>query len=239
MYTHKDYDYINQNYIGKHCMVKKHTFMHMGVFFKRIKQSGRSMIEMIAVVAAMGIIVTGMGTMAGKVMKNRQSAFVVSEVVHLVSGAKDLLTWYPDVKAVTNGDTGILKYLLCEKWLKSTKILTDTDCKTNMATATTAKGVLSNGSTVGITLNKTTLTGEACSATSACQYIITITISDLNKSDCIMLASTDWGRDFVGIGKTGSITYVATNSDVFPMDELETKTMCSDSASNTLNILFF
>lgn len=205
------------------------------------RQSGRSMLEVIAVIAVFGIIAGGIMTMATRVFSDRANAVIISEVSHVADGAKSLLSWYPNIESES---TVVMKYLLCQKYIKSSKTLSATDCGANLKEETDATGILANGSPINVTTAKGLLSnGNTCTAgTSGCFDIVTLNVSKLTKEECYALAMTEWGKDFVGMSKGDSIEYVATSSYTFPLDFANAKTFCGSADSNgkySLKILFF
>ena len=211
--------------------------------YTAVKQKGRSMLETIAVIAVSGLIVVSMLMMGNRVMDDRSSASVISEVSRVADGAKSLLAWYPNIDSINS--TTLMKYLLCQGYTDSTVALSADDCNANLNTATTAKGKLSNGSNINATSAKQLLTnGNTCTTgTAGCHDVITIEVTNLRKSECIALAQTEWGKDFVGMSNASdnSIQYVASSATVFPLSLTDAVTFCGTKTEGTysLKILFF
>lgn len=212
-------------------------FAKKGFMYRRREQFGRSLLEVIAVISVFGIIVGGILAVANKVFSGRSNAVVISEIVHIVDGAKTLVSWYPEID---DGSTVILKYLLCQKYMKSSVEITD--CS-QPKVETSATGILSNGSPITVTSEKSLISdGSSCTAgTAGCHDIITVTVSKLNKSECLALAQTDWGTDFVGMSRGDVLEYLVSSSYTFPLGISDALTFCDTptDGSYSLTILFF
>ena len=208
-----------------------------------VRQKGRSILEMIGVIAVSGMVVIGMMLMGNRVMDERSTAVVISEVSHVADGAKALLSWYPNMDDAK--ESTMMKYLLCQGYADSTVELSSSDCGTNLSVATTAKGKLSNGSIINATVSRKLLTdGSACNKGDAgCQQVITVEVTNLRKNECVALAQTDWGGDFVGMSKASDNTmqYVASSSTVFPLAVADAVNFCGTKTEGeySLKILFF
>jgi type II secretory pathway pseudopilin PulG len=66
------------------------------------EQSGRSMIEMLGVLAIMGIITVGAITMISAAMRSQKRTAVNDEVAQLVTGVRQLLGEYDDFSNINN-----------------------------------------------------------------------------------------------------------------------------------------
>ena len=208
------------------------------------KQKGRSMLEVIGVLAVAGVMMSGIIAMTNRVMDDRTNAMIISEVTNVVGGAKSLLSWYTDDMGA--GSTTIMKYLLCQGYIRSSMSQTALACS-EPTTATTATGILSNGSPINVTGAKGYITsdnkcGNTCTTGSAnCHDIISVDITNLTKSQCIALAMTDWGKDFIGMSKVNTIEYVTKTDYSFPLSLGDASAFCGSKTEGTyaLTILFF
>lgn len=66
------------------------------------QESGRSMIEMLGVLAIMGVITVGAITMISVAMKSQKRSTVNDEVIQIVSGVRQLLGEYDDFSNINN-----------------------------------------------------------------------------------------------------------------------------------------
>ncbi len=66
------------------------------------QESGRSMIEMLGVLAIMGIITVGAITMIGAAMRSQKRTTVNDEVAQIVTGVRQLLGEYDDFSNINN-----------------------------------------------------------------------------------------------------------------------------------------
>jgi len=205
------------------------------------KQAGRSVLEMIAVIAVSALIVAGIISMGNKVMDDRSTATVVSEVSHIADGAKTLFSWYPNMTGM--GSKTLMKYLICQKYVDGNASF---NCSTELNDdSKSAKGKLSNGSLIDATYARKLLTnGNTCTeGTAGCHFVITIEVTNLRKAECMALAQTEWGKDFVGMSKASdnSIQYVASSTHVFPLGLTDAVSFCGSKTEGTysLKILFF
>lgn len=66
------------------------------------QESGRSMVEMLGVLAIMGIITVGAITMISAAMRNQKRSVVQDEVAQLVTGVRTLLGEYDDFSNLDN-----------------------------------------------------------------------------------------------------------------------------------------
>ena len=66
------------------------------------QQSGRSMIEMLGVLAIMGVITVGAITMISAAMRNQKRTTVQDEVAQIVTGVRTLLCEYDDFSNLDN-----------------------------------------------------------------------------------------------------------------------------------------
>ncbi len=74
----------------------------MSLFFSRGEQSGRSMIEMLGVLAIMGVITVGAITMISAAMRSQKRSAVQDEVSQIVTGVRQLLGGYDDFTGIDN-----------------------------------------------------------------------------------------------------------------------------------------
>ena len=65
-------------------------------------ESGRSMVEMLGVLAIMGVITIGAVTMIGSAMRSQKHSTVNDEVMQIVTGVRSLLGEYNDFSNINN-----------------------------------------------------------------------------------------------------------------------------------------
>ena len=68
-------------------------------------ESGRSMIEMLGVLAIMGVITVAAVQMIGAAMRSQKRTTVQDEVAQIVTGVRQLLGEYDDFSGIDNGTT--------------------------------------------------------------------------------------------------------------------------------------
>lgn len=185
------------------------------------RQLGRSMLEMISVLAVFGVIIGGMLSLAGRVFSGRGDATVVAEMVHIVSGAKSLMKWYPEIN--NTDKRKVLKYMLCQGYVTPNEKITDCS-NMNTALPDGTVGILPNGRMVNVITERIDLGSEekdSCTSGQFCQSVVTLAVSGLTQTECVSLVTTDWGSDFLAMGTTdiNSMDYVSSKDYTFPIKD--------------------
>ncbi len=221
-------------------------------------QKGRSILELIAIIAVFGVIAIGIYTLASRVLSDRSDAAVTAEVAHIADGAKSLLRWYGKVDVGNSGSNtddfaqktnAINEYMVCQGYFKNDNGIAK-NCNNITGTNSQIRGVLSNNSPVYIELGRTNMAGTTCTTTKNCHRTVSVNVEQLNKSECIALATADWGKDLLCINsaclfKVSSGKYERSQEE-FPFSvgtASKNNSLCSDAAAvdgeYTLNFLFF
>jgi type II secretory pathway pseudopilin PulG len=71
--------------------------------FQTMQESGRSMIEMLGVLAIMGVITVGAITMISAAMRSQKRTALQDEVAQLVTGVRTIFGEYDDFSGMDNG----------------------------------------------------------------------------------------------------------------------------------------
>ena len=195
-------------------------------------QIGRSMIEMLGVLAIIGVLSVGGLDMITKSRRNNQIAIILSDVSNVASILLQQRKYSPEVKESYNGNFILFLY-------KTGKIPAE------ITYNSTSKNLQSE-------LNST------ISAEIDTNDIVTIKISSLDKETCLKIASNNWGsrtdNRFVGliVGANADFSCVnnaenpcnaGTNSafagkDGYPMSVAKAVAACSSQDSNIVNLAY-
>lgn len=186
-----------------------------------INQSGRSMIEMLGVLAIIGVLTAGGLTIVGKARHQQELTQLLSETAEIVSGIKKMACDY---------DNGYKSYvnMLCQSKAQPN----GTEC--------TISGENSYITTTADVTVKA-IPSPATLSTAETNYFI-VEIDNMTEDACVYLASSDWGRrntnGFVGAYLGNSAP--STLSDV-PMDPATAAVNCEEEngvVKNKLHLKF-
>ena len=153
-------------------------------------QNGRSMLEMLGVLAIVGVLTVGGFNLVSKVNNNNQINTVVDEVGSLAAKIRRVARDY------TSSDGTFMKYI----------------CK-GKAYPDTLNCDLAEGSSANDTCNCSSFTGNAdttyTAASASYPSLFTITVGNLSEEMCMALLTSNWGSEtttgFVSIsGGSGS-----------------------------------
>lgn len=181
---------------------------------RKVNQQGRSMVEMLGVLAIIGVLTVGGLSVVGKARQQQELTQLLSEVAEIVNAAKKMACDYDD---------GYSSYtdMLCSSEANPK----GTECGTD--------GVITTSSDVTVEIVAETGSGEG-----GLKYFVA-NIGDMSEEACVYLATSDWGRrntnGFVGAYFTGSPSTDA------PMDPGVAATSCVESdgvVASTLHLKF-
>lgn len=177
-------------------------------------QNGRSMLEMLGVLAIVGVLTVGGFSLVSKVNNSNQVNTTIDEVSSLASKVKIVARDY------TSGDGTFMKYVCKAKAYPDTL-----DCD------------LTEGSAPDDKCNCSTFTGNAdvnyTVATGSYPVLFTLTASNLTEEMCMALLTANWGSEtttgFIEISGSGT----STSTDAIA----KAAASCSGD-SNTLTLKF-
>lgn len=168
-------------------------------------QHGRSMIEMLGVLAIIGVLTAGSLSIIGKARLRQELTQLLSETAEIVNNTKKLACQY---------DSGYGTYtnLICQSKAHPANV----DCP--KGTSSDLKITTSSDVTIKLLPEKD----------SDINYFVA-EIDDMSKAACVYLATSDWGRrntnGFIGAYFEDSAPSDLTDS---PMDPVEANTNCAE-----------
>ena len=159
-------------------------------------QNGRSMLEMLGVLAIIGVLTVGGFNLVTKVNNSNQINTVVDEVSGLARKVRSVARDYD------SGDGTFMKYVCKAKAYPDTL-----DCD------------LAEGSEADDTCNCSTFTGNADTtytvAKASYPSLFTLTVGGLDDETCMALLTSNWGSEsstgFVSIGSANSGSVTSTD----------------------------
>ena len=173
-----------------------------------INQSGRSMVEMLGVLAIIGVLTAGGLTIVGKARHQQELTQLLSETAEIVSSIKKMACDY---------DNGYKSYvnMLCQSGAQPN----GTEC-----TFSEKNSYITTTSDVTV---KAKPSPDELSATETNYFIVEI--DNMTEDACVYLASSDWGRrntnGFVGAYFGNS---APANLSDEPMDPATAATDCEE-----------
>lgn len=179
-------------------------------------QTGRSMLEMLGVLAIVGVLTVGGFSLVSKVNNSNQTNNVIDEVSSLASKVRVI------AKDYGSGDGTFMRYVCKGKAYPDTL-----DCD------------LEEGTPEGDTCNCATFTGSADVSykveNGSYPTLFTLTASNLTDEMCMSLLTTNWGSEtttgFMGI--TGGSGEISESTDAIA----KAATACSGD-NNSLTLTF-
>lgn len=189
-----------------------------------ISQSGRSMIEMLGVLAIIGVLTVGGLSIVGKARHQQELTQLLSETSEIVNGIKKMACDYDDgYKSYVN--------MLCQS-----------DAQPN-GTECTVSGKNSYITTSSEVTVKAIPDPDKLSK-EAVNYIDVI-IDDMSEDACVYLASSDWGRrntnGFLGAYFDNADKPTNSHPKTEPMDPATAAIKCEEDGGvvqNPLHLLF-
>ena len=213
----------------------------------KTNESGRSMIEMLGVLAIIGVLSVGGIAGYSKAMNKFKTNKVADNVSMLVANIKTLYAQQNSYNGLTNTDA-------VSMGLVPDELVVDA-----------AAGTLSNAYNGGVTINAANSVGKTTSSTSTDDSLaFTIIFNGLSKEACITLATNDWGSGYssgliaiqaadtdqnidsdekMTMGCVGEKTASHTacpggTTSAVPMDVAEAATACACNTGNTCSVMW-
>ncbi|MBR3676426.1 MAG: type II secretion system protein [Alphaproteobacteria bacterium] len=189
-----------------------------------INQSGRSMIEMLGVLAIIGVLTAGGLTIVGKARHQQELTQLLSETAEIVSSIKKMACDYDDGYAsyvnMLCQSNGQPNGTTCTISGKDSYITTSSDAK------------------VKAIPDPATLTTEGVN-------YFDVEISEISKDACVYLASSDWGRrntnGFLGAYSDASGKPSSASPNDEPIDPVLALSYCAEEdgvIKKPLHLLF-
>lgn len=192
---------------------------------QRLKQSGRSMIEMLAIIAILGLISTGVYNMANATMSQRRLINTVLEIHNIVAAIQKTFAWtdsyvvpegiYENGYGMSCSYTGIEAYLICQGILSHNRLQ------------------LSSGNVVSISAVGKPIISPEENPTGPLKSTFTLTIPNVDYITCAAIMREDWGDRLESASGKSSLTYLPP---LMP-NELDTEA-CAMGSNVTIKLTF-
>ena len=176
-------------------------------------QTGRSMLEMLGVLAIVGVLTVGGFSLVSKVNNSNQTNNVIDEISSLAAKVRVVARDY------SSSDGSFMKYV-CKGKAYPDVLECDVDSSSGDTDACNCSAFIGNAD-VAYTV-----------ATASYPALFTLTASDLNEEMCMTLLTTNWGSE----ASTGFMGFVGGTSS--SGDSIANAAKSCDGDDNSLTLKF-